>query len=386
MVLGAFIDMGVPTQWLAGQIGNLDIGTVEITCEDVRKNGIGAKKVHILEKSTSSARTFQDIVQLIERGAFEDSVKTLAVKIFRSIADAEAKIHRCRTEDVHFHEVGAVDSIVDIVGAALCLDYFKIKSVSSSALPLGSGFVECSHGRLPVPAPATLEILKGIPVYGGNATGEMVTPTGAGIVATLCEEFGPVPPMQVARVGYGSGTIDRETIPNLLRILIGSRDSHKPRTAVDDICVVETNIDDMNPEICGFVMEKLLADGALDVCFTPVTMKKNRPGIKIEVLCSPEKRESVATFLLTETTTAGVRYTVAARQILERSNLSIQTCFGEVQVKELTDPAGGKRYTPEYDACRKIALDDNIPLQRVYQAVADAIKDMGALDKTSGQV
>ena len=274
MVLGAFNDMGVPTQWLIAQIGKLGIDNVEISFEDVRKNGIGAKKARIVETDPSHARNFKDILQLIESGEISEFAKNKAKQIFSTIAEAESRIHRCKLEDVHFHEVGALDSIVDIVGTALCLDYFNIETVSSSALPLGSGFVECSHGRLPVPAPATLEILKGLPVHGGDATGEMVTPTGAGIVATLAQTFGPIPSMQIERVGYGSGSIDRENVPNLLRIMAGSRVPESAQDANDDICVVETNIDDMNPELFGYLMEKLLSDGALDVCFIPVIMKK----------------------------------------------------------------------------------------------------------------
>jgi len=375
MVLGAFVDMGVSTQWLTEMIHSLSIGEVEIVARDVKKNGIGAKKITVLEKDASPARNYRDIINIIENGTLGDRVKNTAVDIFSRIADAEARVHRCEKDDVHFHEVGAVDSIVDVVGAALCLDYLKIDSVSSSPLPLGSGFVDCSHGKLPVPAPATLEIVKGIPVYGGTSSGELVTPTGAGIIASLSQEFGPIPDMQIDRVGYGSGSRECRDLPNLLRVFVGKKIEATTERNHDDVCVVETNIDDMNPELYGYLMERLFADGALDVCYTPVLMKKNRPGTKVEVLCPPEKRVDIMRCLFAETSTIGVRYHLVHRQTLMRSICQVTTCFGEIQVKCTTDPDGRRHYAPEYEACRKIALNNNVPLKSVYEAVAEAGKD-----------
>lgn len=375
MVLGAFVDMGVSTQWLTEMIHSLSIGEVEIVARDVKKNGIGAKKITVLEKDASPARNYRDIINIIENGTLGDRVKNTAVDIFSRIADAEARVHRCDKDDVHFHEVGAVDSIVDVVGAALCLDYLNIDSVSSSPLPLGSGFVDCSHGKLPVPAPATLEIVKGIPVYGGTSDGELVTPTGAGIIASLSQEFGPIPDMQIDRVGYGSGSRQRRDLPNLLRVFVGKKIEATTERDHEDVCVVETNIDDMNPELYGYLMEKLFSDGALDVCYTPVLMKKNRPGTKVEVLCPPEKRADIARCLFAETSTIGLRYHLVHRQTLRRSICQVTTCFGEIQVKCTTDPDGRRHYAPEYEACRKIALNNNVPLKSVYEAVAEAGKD-----------
>ena len=382
MVLGAFVDMGVSTQWLTEMIHSLSIGEVEIVARDVKKNGIGAKKITVLEKDASPARNYRDIINIIENGTLGDRVKNTAVDIFSRIADAEARVHRCQKDDVHFHEVGAVDSIVDVVGAALCLDYLNIDSVSSSPLPLGSGFVDCSHGKLPVPAPATLEIVKGIPVYGGTSCWELVTPTGAGIIASLSQEFGPIPDMQIDRVGYGSGSRECRDRPNLLRVFVGKKIEATTERDHDDVCVVETNIDDMNPELYGYLMEKLFSDGALDVCFTPVLMKKNRPGTKVEVLCPPEKRADITRCLFAETSTIGVRYHLVHRQTLRRSICQVTTCFGEIQVKCTTDPDGRKSYAPEYEACRKIALNNNVPLKRVYEAVAKAGKDGDCAGKT----
>ncbi len=375
MVLGAFVDMGVSTQWLTEMIHSLSIGEVEIVARDVTKNGIGAKKITVLEKEASPARNYRDIINIIENGTLGDRVKNTAVDIFSRIAAAEARVHRCEKDHVHFHEVGAVDSIVDVVGAALCLDYLNIDTVSASPLPLGSGFVDCSHGKLPVPAPATLEIVKGIPVYGGTSAGERVTPTGAGIIASLSQEFGPIPDMQIDRVGYGSGSRESRDLPNLLRVFVGKKIATTTKPGHDDVCVVEANIDDMNPELYGYLMEKLFSDGALDVSYTPVQMKKNRPGTKVEVLCPPEKRPDITRCLFAETSTIGVRYHLVHRQTLRRSLCQVTTCFGEIQVKCTTDPDGRRQYAPEYEACRKIALKNNVPLKRVYEAVAKAGKD-----------
>ncbi len=313
MVLGAFVDMGVSPLWLVENIRSLSIGEVEIVAHDVKKNGIGAKKITVLEKEASHARNYRDIIKIIENGSLDDKVKLIATDVFSRIADAEARIHRCEKDSVHFHEVGAVDSIVDIVGVALCLVDLKIETISSSPLPLGSGFVDCSHGKLPVPAPATIEILKGIPVYGGVCGGELVTPTGAGIIASLSQGFGPIPDMEIERVGYGSGSRDHKDLPNLLRVLVGKKIEKKTEPGHDDVCVVETNIDDMNPEIFGYLMEKLFEEDALDVCFSPVMMKKNRPGTKVQVLCPLEKQANIARCLFAETSTIGVRYHLVHR-------------------------------------------------------------------------
>jgi pyridinium-3,5-bisthiocarboxylic acid mononucleotide nickel chelatase len=370
MVLGAFVDMGISTQWLTEKIRSLSIGEIEIVARDVKKNGIGAKKIRILEKETSPVRSYRDILNLLENGSLGNQVKNTAVDIFSRIADAEARVHRCEKDGVHFHEIGAVDSIVDIVGAALCLDHLNIESVSSSPLPLGSGFVDCAHGKLPVPAPATLEIVKGIPVYGGPSGGELVTPTGAGIIVSLSKGFGPIPDMEIARVGYGSGSREGLDQPNLLRVVVGKKTEATTEAGRDDVCVVETNIDDMNPELYGYLMEKLFQDGALDVCYTPVFMKKNRPGTKVEVLCPPEKRDAMTQCLFTETSTIGVRYHSVHRYLLRRSTCLVNTRFGEIQVKCTTDPNGRIQYTPEYEACKKIAIGNNVPLKSVYEAVA----------------
>jgi uncharacterized protein (TIGR00299 family) protein len=374
MVLGAFVDMGVSVQWLSEQIRGLSIGDIEIVARDVKKSGMGAKKITVIEKEASPARNYRDILGILTGGSLGGRVKDVAVDIFSRIADAEARVHRCPKDDVHFHEVGAVDSIVDIVGAALCLDYFKIESVSSSPLPLGRGSVDCAHGKLPLPAPATLEILKDIPVYGTRDDGELVTPTGAAILASLSPAFGLIPDMRIERVGYGSGSRERRGVPNLLRVLVGKKSAAALESGHDEVCVLETNIDDMNPEILGYLMQRLFEDGALDVAFSPLMMKKNRPGTKVEVLCAPDKQADMVRRLFSETSTLGVRYHLAHRHILKRSISEVATCWGDIAVKCTTDPEGRKHYAPEYEACRKAALEKNVPLKMVYDAVADAVR------------
>ena len=375
MVLGACVDAGVPLQWLQEQIQKLPIEAVEIACQDVTRQGVGAKQIRVIEKSKAHPRNYRSIVNLIEGGDLSAPVKKTASDIFRRIAQAEAAIHGCAIDDVHFHEVGAVDSIVDIVGAALCFEYLQIQTASSTALPLGSGFVNCAHGRLPVPAPATLEILKGVPVYGSQAKGELVTPTGAGIVASIADKFGRIPSMDIERIGYGSGSRELADRPNLLRVLIGKPMDRPVELNHEHVVVVETNIDDMSPELFGFLMEKLFEEGALDVSLISVIMKKNRPGIKVEVLCPPERQDAVISCLLTESSTIGVRYQLVPRQILKRTVALVSTRFGEIQVKCTQAPGGLRRYAPEYDACRAVALQTGVPISKIYETVYAAVQD-----------
>ncbi|MEZ4551749.1 MAG: nickel pincer cofactor biosynthesis protein LarC [Desulfobacterales bacterium] len=242
------------------------------------------RKVDVLVKGHAE-RDYAAIRELIENSGLSAAVKNLSLSIFEKLARAESKIHGCPAEHVHFHEVGGVDAVVDIVGAALCTDYLKLETVSASKIPLGSGFVTCSHGTLPVPAPATAEILKNVPVFGTDDPVELVTPTGAAIISTLATSFGPMPDMRVSKIGYGSGTRDLSARPNLLRLFIGAAGLDG-----DTVTVIETTIDDMNPEIFGFLMDRLFADGALDVYFIPVFMKKNRPGTLLQVLCHRKQR------------------------------------------------------------------------------------------------
>jgi len=365
MTLGAFVDAGVPAAWLADTIKAHLITDFDLTVTPVSKMGISATKVDVIV-NTHAERDYDAIRKLIERSFLIAPVKDLSLAVFEKLAAAESKIHGCPKHQVHFHEVGGVDAIVDIVGAALCVDYLKLETITASKIPLGSGFVRCAHGTLPVPAPATVEILKDIPVYGTEISSELVTPTGAAIISTLASTFGPMPDMRISQIGWGAGFRDLNHIPNLLRIFLGT-----PANLSDTVTVIETTIDDMNPEVFGYLMERLFEDGALDVCLIPVFMKKNRPGTLVQVLCSHYVKETLISRILTETTTLEVRCFEAQRRILKREPVRLETEFGEVSAKKIHGPDGRIRIVPEYEVCRRIARERNIPILTVYQKIGE---------------
>jgi len=320
MTLGAFIDLGVPVKWLKENLDRIPLTGFDVSADTVTRNGITAKSAHVRVECDKTSRDYAQIRSLIENSPLPRNVKQLSHDIFERMADAEAHIHGCSRDHVHFHEVGGIDAIVDIVGTALCINYLNIKKVFSSSIPLGKGFVTCAHGTLPVPAPATIEILKGVPVYGTKIPHELVTPTGAAIIVTLAESYGEMPDMIIEKTGYGAGKRDIESIPNLLRVMTGtdSCDETAKRSPhqKDTIVVLETSIDDMNPEVFGFLMDRLFEEGALDVCWIPVFMKKNRPGTKVQVLCRRNRKDVLIDCILSETSSLGVRYYDAQRSML----------------------------------------------------------------------
>ena len=293
------------------------------------------------------------------------------------MADTEAVIHGCPKEKVHFHEVGGIDAIVDIVGTVLCMDYLGIEKVIASKIPLGTGFISCQHGTLPVPAPATLGILKGVPVYGTGIPHELVTPTGAAIIVTLAQSYDTMPDMIVERTGYGAGKRDLKSIPNLLRVIIGTQTHHQIELnndyQKDTIVVVETCIDDMNPEVFGFLMERLFKEGALDVYWIPIFMKKNRPGTMVQVLCQENRKKILIDCILSETSSLGVRYYDVKRQMLAREYIFVKTIYGKIQVKRIIEQDGAVRIVPEYEVCKKIALEKNIPIRVVYDNILKSL-------------
>ena len=381
MTLGAFIDIGVAVQRLKADIKSLPLEGFDLTVSPIMRNKINAKNVFVHANKDVHPRNYATIKKLIASSPLSDRVKNLSLDIFKRVANAESKIHNCHLEKVHFHEVGAIDAIVDIVGTALCVEYLGVKSVSASKIPLGSGFIECSHGTLPVPAPATVEILKGVPVFSSDIQCELVTPTGAAIITALTNSFGAMPEMKIEKIGYGSGKRDLGDTPNLLRIFTGTINEfsinnnhhngfHANNTILNDtVVVVECCIDDMNSEIFGYLLEKLQGDGILDICWIPVFMKKNRPGTKVEVLCRKDNLNKVINRILSETTTIGVRYRETERKILDRKLIEVETEFGLVQVKKIMAPDGVCQFVPEYDVCRQIALKKKIPLKRVYDTI-----------------
>jgi len=372
MILGALVHLGVPADFLEENIRRIPLDDFRLEITTVSRMGVHGKKVKVMvEERNETSRHYSDIRSLVEKSPLSDKVKSLSLEVFERLADVEASIHNCPKEDVHFHEVGGVDAIVDVVGAALGVEWFGLTKILASEIPVGRGFVNSQHGKLPVPAPATLALLYGVPVYGTTVIHELVTPTGAAILTTLCKDFGPMPKMVVRRIGYGAGSRDLEERPNLLRVVLG-----EPLLALeeDTVTVVETNIDDMNPEIFGFLMERLFEDGALDVSWLPVFMKKNRPGTLVHVLCKESERDKIVRRILSETTATGVRHYRVERAKLPRKESEAMTSYGKVRVKEVSDPDGGVHLVPEYEDCRRIALEKKVPLKVVYDTV---LKDIG---------
>ena len=371
MTLGAFLDLGVSMDWLEAELTRLPLEGFSLESGSVIRNGISAKRLSVHVTDDHPGRTHTDIRRMIETGRLPERVQQRSLSVFQRLAEAEAKIHGCAIEDVHFHEVGAVDAIVDIVGTALALERLGVDRLTASALPLGSGFVDCRHGRLPVPAPATVEILKGIPVYGAGINAELVTPTGAAIVAALADTCGDMPRMRIEKVGYGAGQRELPERPNLLRIVLGQADSSESGDEV--IAILETTVDDMNPEWIGYLMEVLFEDGALDVYWTPVHMKKNRPGTLIQVLAPLPREERLMARLLAETTSIGVRHHRIQRKCLPREEVFIDTAFGSVQAKRILEVDGTERIVPEFEVCRNIAREHGIPIRRVYEAILKSV-------------
>ena len=381
MTLGALIDLGVPADWLEEKLSGMPLEGFHLEVNKVHRNGIGASLVQVVCEGDPVERSYADIRSLIYGSNLPDMVKTDSLRIFQRLAEAEAGIHGCEVEAVHFHEVGATDAIVDIVGAVLGLDYLEVAEIIASRLPLGTGFVDCRHGRIPVPAPASLALLKDVPVFGTDIEAELVTPTGAAIITSMAEGFGAQPAMRMLQCGYGAGQRELKPGPNLLRVILGHRNAETDDLAdgleQDQVSVLETAIDDMSPEMTGYCVEQLFEDGALDVALYPIFMKKNRPATLLQVICRPVLKEKLIHRLLTETTTLGVRHHQTDRCILARKETTVNTSFGEIAVKRVRLPDGGFRIAPEYEACRRIALENQLPLQTVYATIAREVMEDG---------
>ncbi len=369
MTVGALLDLGVSVDELRKQLAGLAVprSSYSLLVEETNRRGIRARKFSVHVEEHQPHRHYSDIAGIIEKSHLGDRVKELSQRVFFRLAEAEARVHGVEIGHVHFHEVGAIDSIIDIVGTAICLDCLDIGEIHVSALPLGGGYVETAHGRLPVPAPATAELLRGLPVHGMLGEGERVTPTGAAIVAALGSSFGTAPSMTVLATGHGAGERDFPDVPNILRAIVGEKTG--AGLPGDELYVAETNLDDMNPEILGFLMERLFGLGALDVAFSPLQMKKNRPGVKLTFLCPPEKLQSLSRVVLAESTAIGVRYYPVSRIKLERSTEERDTSLGRVLVKVIQGVGGPARIVPEFEECRRIALEKGIPLLEVYKII-----------------
>jgi len=368
MFLGAMIDIGLPKSILLEEVAKLGVEAFDIEVKRDERMRIYGTHVKVrVRENDGPQRSYREIKRMIEESPLDQPVKERSLDIFHRLASAEAKIHGEKIDEVHFHEIGALDSIVDVVGAAVGVNYLAIEQVFASRIPVGSGFVKGQHGRLPVPAPATLEILKGIPIYSSSLNEELVTPTGAAILTSFAAGFGDIPEMRIESLGYGVGDKVFEEIPNVLRIILGEGEGP---CEGDRVWVVETDIDDMSPEIYGYLMEKLPEAGALDMTFTPIQMKKNRPGITIKVLCHEPEVNVVIDTLFRESTSIGVRLYPVHRAKLSRRIEKVETKYGTVRLKVSTDHRGRIiNMMPEYEDCRRIAKTMGIPLKEVYREI-----------------
>jgi pyridinium-3,5-bisthiocarboxylic acid mononucleotide nickel chelatase len=367
MTLGALVDAGCSIDVLRANLQNLHVAGWEISAEKVWKNGMAATHVKVKAEDTHTHRSLTTILGILEKSNLDRRVKERASAIFTKLGEAEAAVHDVPIEKIHFHEVGAVDAIVDIVGACIGFEEQGFEKFACSALNVGGGTAKMAHGILPVPAPATARLLMGKPTYSNGAQKELVTPTGAAIVATLCDTFGPQPAMKVSAIGYGAGTTDLESQPNVLRIMVGEVSDHAIDSHGGTIRVLEANLDDMNPQIFGYLLERALAAGALDVFATPVQMKKSRPGTQVTILCKPEDEAKFQEMLFAETTTLGVRSHLVERRALPREFVKVSTRFGDVRIKIARSEDRVRHASPEFDDCRKLAEVNNVPLHEVME-------------------
>jgi len=364
MILGSLIDAGLSAGRLREELRKLRIPTVHLRAKKVLKGGISATQVIVEGKSEKrSHRNSKEILRIIERSSVESEVKEKSEEIFKRIASVEAKIHQTPMEEVHFHELGGLDSIVDIVGSVWGIQQLGIEKIYVSKVNVGTGFVKCEHGILPVPAPATLSLMEGKPIYSSGVERELLTPTGAAILTTLGSEFGSMPPIKVDRIGYGAGR-DNLPHPNLLRLIIGTSESISGK---EKVVVIETNIDDMNPQFYDYVMERLLAMEVLEVFITPILMKKNRPGHLLTIICPSEKLPSVTKFLLRETTTLGLRWHEEERAKTDREILTGKTKYGKIRFKLARWEGRVVNLSPEYEDCKRLALEKKVPLKEVFE-------------------
>lgn len=375
MNLGAMIDLGVDESFLRKELKKINIDGWELEVSKDQRHGINGTKVRVKQTRHEHAhRHLSHIVKIIDDSALDSVTKELSKNIFMKIAVAEAKVHDIPVEKVHFHEVGAIDSIIDIIGAAICFNALKVDKVYSSALELGGGMVKCAHGILPVPAPATAEIVRDIPVRVGGTDFEATTPTGAAIVTTLASSFGDSLPMKIEKCGYGVGHKDHPDIPNLLRVVLGSTDEIS--SSGHEAILIECNIDDMNPEFFEYITEKLFYTGAADVFLSNIMMKKGRPGIILNVICEKEISEQIKEVLFTESTTLGIRTFPFMKDTLARKFESIQTEYGPITVKRSFYKGKEVSCKPEFEDCRRIAAERGIPVKEIYRDIIGEINQI----------
>jgi len=367
MFVAALLDLGLPLNRLRAELKKIPTLQCDIRSRKKTIHSLRASQFQVTCPKHEAPRSWKQIRDLIKRSKLDPAVKSTSSEIFAALAAAEAKIHGVPIDQVHFHEVGATDSIVDIVAAAVGVRELAIEAFYFSVIPLGHGMISSAHGLLPAPGPATLELLRGLPVMGIDVDTETVTPTGAAIVRTLGKTFANQPAMTIEKIGYGAGTREFAERPNLFRIILGRADSS---ASLEEMLVIETNIDDMNPQLFDHVMDRLFAAGARDVFLAPIQMKKNRPATLLSVIAEPRHRQKLSEIIFKETSTLGLRYHLVSRMILKREMKKVKTRFGEVRVKIIEQLDGSRRAAPEYDDLKRIARAKNIPLKLLHDEVA----------------
>jgi pyridinium-3,5-bisthiocarboxylic acid mononucleotide nickel chelatase len=376
MNLGAMIDLGVDPGHLREELRKIEIGSYEIRVKRDQRRGIFGTKVDVILPSGDAAdaihghghRSFKDIIGIVEKSGLSDRVKSLSLDIFTKIARAEAKIHGHSVDEVHFHEVGAIDSLVDVVGAAICLEYLNVDQIISSPVQVGGGFVKCAHGMLPVPAPATAEILTGIPIRSGIVPFETTTPTGAAILAATAGQFADRVDFTPLKIGYGIGQRDTD-VPNVLRVFLGETENEEQDVEAKDACLMECNIDDMNPELYEGVVERLFEKGALDVYLTPIIMKKARPAVKISILCDADHRRGIEEVLWLQTSTFGLRVTRISKLLLKRDVTTLTTKYGVLSVKNAYFRGERIKWKIEYEDAKRLAEEKGVSIKAIYDSL-----------------
>ncbi len=370
MTLGALVDAGADLAAIEAELRKLGVSGWSLRAEKVQRGAIRATKVHVeLTEHQHHHRGLSDILKLIERAELPPRVWARATEVFKCLGEAEAHVHGIPIEKVHFHEVGAVDAIVDVVGACVGFELLGVEGFVCSPLNVGGGTVKTEHGTLPVPAPATADMLRQSPTYSTGIPHELVTPTGAALVAGLVTRFGPMPPMTVAKIGYGAGSLELTEQPNVLRIFLGEAADAALSAEEPEVAILEANLDDMSPAVAGYFLDQALAAGALDVYYTPVQMKKNRPGLVLTVICPPERADALAKLIFEQTTTIGLRQSSARRRVLDRTFVTIETPLGPVRMKLARLNGRVLNAAPEYDDCQRLASEKGVPLKQV---LADA--------------
>jgi len=380
MVLGALIDLGLDRELLFDRIKGLGLAGYEIEIEKVDRSGISSTHLNVVIPAEKKHRHLHHIVDIIENSDLSDGVKARSVAIFDRLAAAEARVHGIDVKKVHFHEVGAMDAIIDVVGACIAFEMLGIENFACSKIHVGSGFVDMEHGRFPVPPPAVAELLTGKPIYSTDIAGELITPTGAAIISTLCDSYGVIPEMVVERTGYGAGSRNYDGFPNVLRIMIGETIADKIERPYEGerLVILESNIDDLSPQIIGHVMDRAFELGASDCWFTPIQMKKNRPATLISILCRLELRSVLTNLLFRETSTLGIRFRDVDREALERELVDVQTAYGHVKVKIGRHNGVIVNAMPEHDDVVRVAKENGVSLRAVHNAVSASLASRAA--------